>query len=82
MANLEAMLNIMANGIEILGLLLGGALASKAIFAMAQGSPKENDGLPHSARLAYGILAIAGGLSVPGMVNWLVASARDANLFS
>lgn len=82
MANLEAMLNIMANGIEILGLLLGGALASKAIFAMAQGSPKETNGLPHSARLAYGILAIAGGLAVPGMVNWLVASARDANLFS
>ncbi|MBX9941985.1 MAG: hypothetical protein K2Y32_22150, partial [Candidatus Obscuribacterales bacterium] len=82
MANLEAMLNIMANGIEILGLLLGAALACKAIFAMAQGAPKENDGLPHSARLAYGILAIAGGLAVPGMVNWLVASARDANLFS
>ncbi len=82
MANLEAMLNIMANGFEILGILFGGGLAIKAIFAMAKGSPKQEDGISHSARLAYGILAIVGGLSVPFMINWLVASARDANLFS
>lgn len=82
MANLEALLNIMANGCEILGILFGGAWAAKAIFAMAQGTPQSKDGLSHSARLAYGVLSIASGLAVPGAINWLVASARDANLFS
>ncbi|MBA3994061.1 MAG: hypothetical protein C0469_11090 [Cyanobacteria bacterium DS2.3.42] len=82
MANLEAMLNIMANGLEILGILFGGALAAKAIFALAQGSPKDRDGLSHPARLAYGLVCIVGGLAAPGVINWFVASARDANLFS
>jgi hypothetical protein len=82
MANLEAMLNIMSNGFEILGILYGGALAIKAIFALAQGTPQENDGYSHSSRLAFGALCIIGGLATPGLVNWFVASARDANLFS
>ncbi len=82
MANLEAMLSIFANGFEILGVLYGGALAVKAIFALAQGSPQERDGYTHPQRLAFGALCIIGGLAVPGLVNWFVASARDANLFS
>ncbi len=82
MANLEAMLNLLANGMEILGLMAGGAMAIKAIFAIAQGAPRDQDGITHNARLAYGALCIIGGLATPGVVNWFVASARDANLFS
>lgn len=82
MANLEAMLNIMANGLEILGLVFGAAYVIKAIFAIANGTPKEGDGMSHSQRLAFGLLSVVAGLAVPGMVNYLVASARDANLFS
>lgn len=80
-ANLEAMLNIFANGIEILGIVYGGALAVRAIFSIASGTQKEGNASCH-ARLAVGVMCIFAGLCTPGVVNWFVASARDANLFS
>lgn len=81
-ANLEAMLNIIATGFELFGLIVGGAMAVKAVYSMIQRLPRERNGMTHSALLAYGIVTICGGLAVPATINWLVASARDANLFS
>ncbi len=33
-------------------------------------------------RVMFGAAGVTGGLATPGAINWLVASARDANLFS
>lgn len=33
-------------------------------------------------RVLFGAAGVTGGLATPGVINWLVASARDANLFS
>jgi hypothetical protein len=33
-------------------------------------------------RVAIGVAIMLSALSVPGTINWFVASARDANLFS
>jgi len=32
--------------------------------------------------VAFGASGVTGGLATPGCINWLVASSRDANLFS
>ena len=78
LANLEALLNIIANGAEIMGvtngiptLLLAGVLLT----------------LPDRRKWArwffvLGFFLLIGGLSTPGLINWLLSDARDANLFS
>jgi hypothetical protein len=33
-------------------------------------------------RVLKGGAGVVGGLATPGVINWLVASARDANLFN
>lgn len=81
LANLEALLNIIANGGEILGLLAGIpmclAVPVGLVFVFQKG------------RRFLGSLFIVTGpavcivaLAIPGIINWLVASARDANLFN
>ena len=76
LANLEALCNLVANSGEILGIGLGafnmlfGALGKTGMFGM---SPKK--------RIVVGALIMIIGLAMPGAVNWLIASARDANLF-
>ncbi len=76
LANLEALLNIIANGMEILGIAWGGPTMIMGFMHMAAGT--------HDAmkRVMMGCCGVTGGLATPGMINWLVASARDANLFS
>jgi hypothetical protein len=76
LANLEALLNIIANGGEILGLACGCKIFPCGIALLF---------LPErrflGAILAFGGLVIGtGGLALPGIINWLVQSARDANL--
>jgi hypothetical protein len=78
LANLEALLNIIANGMEILGIAWGGPCMITGFMHMAV-SPNEQGSL-HS--VLFGAAGVVGGLATPGCVNWLVASARDANLFS
>lgn len=75
LANLEAMLNLFANGIQILGILGGVALMASGILdrAMEKWS---------TSRLACGLLMILAGLASPGVISYFVSSARDANLFS
>ncbi|CAN5513601.1 hypothetical protein BH10CYA1_BH10CYA1_53270 [soil metagenome] len=76
LANLEAMLNIIANGMEILGIVWGGATMIMGFMRLANGA----DGA--MSRVLLGAVGVAGGWCTPGTINWLVASARDANLFS
>lgn len=76
LANLEALLNIIANGMEILGVAWGGPTLIYGFMHMAAGT---KDSLKN---IIHGCCGITGGLATPGLINWLVASARDANLFS
>jgi hypothetical protein len=76
LANLEALLNIIANGMEILGIAWGGPTMIMGFMHMAAGT---QDAMK---RVLFGAAGVTGGLATPGAINWLVASARDANLFS
>lgn len=76
LSNLEALLNIIANGMEILGVAWGGPTLIYGFMKMAAGSKDAVKGIIH------GCCGVTGGLATPGLINWLVASARDANLFS
>jgi hypothetical protein len=76
LANLEALLNIMANGFEILGIAWGGPCMIMGFMYMAAGTSDATQ------RVLKGGAGIVGGLATPGVINWLVASARDANLFN
>ncbi len=76
LANLEGLLNIIANGMEILGIAWGGPTMIFGFMHMAAGS---QDAMK---KVMFGCAGVTGGLATPGCINWLVASARDANLFS
>lgn len=76
LANLEALLNILANGLEILGIAWGGPTLIYGFMKMAAGTKDAIKGI------IMGCCGVTGGLATPGLINWLVASARDANLFS
>ena len=76
LANLEALLNIIANGMEILGIAWGGPTMIMGFMHMAAGT---QDAMK---RVLWGAAGVTGGLATPGCINWLVASARDANLFN
>jgi hypothetical protein len=76
LANLEALLNIIANGMEILGIAWGGPTMIMGFMHMAAGT---QDAMK---RVLFGAAGVTGGLATPGCINWLVASARDANLFT
>lgn len=76
LANMEALLNIIANGMEILGIAWGGPTMIHGFMHMAAGT---RDAMK---KVLWGAAGVTGGLATPGAINWLVASARDANLFS
>jgi hypothetical protein len=85
-ANLEAFLNLLAACGQIFGVAVG-----LAWFVSAMQMHQENVGnteqrkpafIKRGQRITLGGLSIVLGLMSPGAVNWLVASARDANLFS
>jgi len=76
LANLEALLNIIANGMEILAIAWGGPTMCMGFMHMAAGT---QDAMK---RVLFGAAGVTGGLATPGCINWLVASARDANLFN
>jgi hypothetical protein len=84
LANLEALLNIFANLGEI-GLLLCGlvltihGIAGKKLFVDLMGQEIE---VGAGRRITIGVALMLLGLATPSVVNWFVASARDANLFS
>jgi Ca-activated chloride channel family protein len=76
LANLEALLNIMANAIEIGCIAWGGATMIIGFKEMAE---REDDGM-HRAFL--GACVVLCGLAAPCLISWLVAIARDMYLFN
>lgn len=73
LANLEALLNIAANCGEIVAILWGLVLLCIALKSLR---------VRNWHKIFTAILLIKVGLSIPECVNWMVATARDANLFS
>jgi hypothetical protein len=79
-AQLEATLNLLANSGELLAIALGLPLLLLTIvrpdtqFLFGSMSPR--------SRIITAVAIVLCGLALPGFVNYMVASARDANLFS
>jgi hypothetical protein len=82
LANLEALLNIIANLGELGALLSGLGLIVHGFMNKAVLRLGEDIELGAGGRIVLGIVLMTMGLSLPGVLNWFVASARDANLFS
>lgn len=79
LANLEAGLNIAAIAAEIAGIVFGAwYLLRAALSSRLQNLTSSQK----STRYLVGSAILAAGLTAPEVINWLVASARDANLFS
>ncbi|MBY0551471.1 MAG: hypothetical protein K2W95_29590 [Candidatus Obscuribacterales bacterium] len=74
LARLEALLNIVANGIEVLGLCWGLPMMIVGVLNLSSKAG------PGRAVLGGGLTLV--GLATPGCINWLVASGRDINVFS
>ena len=76
LANLEAMVNLFANGLEILAIAWGGPTMIMGFMQIGNRTPGA------MKKILFGATGVAIGLATPGSINWLLASARDANLFS
>jgi len=77
LANLEALLNIMANAIEFIAIAVG-------LVLFLVGLKTQSDSFTEKRacfKSHFGALLIKLGLLTPFVINWLVASARDASLF-
>lgn len=79
LANLEALLNIICNLGEMVGLFIGAALVVAGTAGAIIGGKQRWIGF---LIIGVGVVSFVGGLALPGIINWLVASARDAGLFS
>jgi hypothetical protein len=55
----------------------GGYISERIVPPGAQ--PETQDAMK---RVLFGAAGVTGGLATPSVINWLVGSARDANLFS
>lgn len=73
--NAEALFNIVANGVIVLGIAWGGPSLIMAFMRLGAG---QQDGLKC---VMHVVLALIGLMAMPGVVNWLVASGRDAGVF-
>ncbi len=76
LANLEALLNIMANAGQIIGLLAGISLLLSAYVN------KKLATAPRRRLLMQSALITLIAVNLPNTVNWTVGLMRDANLFS
>lgn len=92
LANLEALLNILANGFEILGVGFGLLCMIMAFLCKTPAKTDETgengDAVANEnasikrERFIFGALIATLGLATPSIINWMVSFARDANLFS
>jgi hypothetical protein len=82
LANLEALLNIIANGAEILGIVIGGPLTffgvPAGLILLFMKGKRWIGGL----LLVVGPMILGFGLATPAIINWMVASARDGGWFN
>ncbi len=79
LANLEAVLNIFSNFGELIAIAIGALLLIPGVLGISLENPVK---LSPQKRAIVGGALITLGLLIPGFMNWMVASARDANLFS
>lgn len=77
LANLEALLNIIANASFIIGLDFGSCLFCTGFILLIKDKSR-----PGWILMVLGAVLGISGMTIPGLFNWLVVSARDANLFS
>lgn len=85
LANIESLLNICGNFGEIAFMLVGAVLLLNGMHARlvnAELDEDDDEGLTTDKRISLGAILLVAGFMLPGMINWFVASARDANLFS
>jgi hypothetical protein len=76
LANLEALVNIVSNLLECIGLIYGGVALYIAYMNRKTNRAKAK-GL-----IAKAMTVVALAVMIVPTMNWLIASARDANLFS
>ncbi len=80
--NYEALINCLSNGLEIV-LSIAGLWMLVRAFRQPNPTPSNWKQKPvDGRRLLWGLALIALGLSLPGTMNWFVASARDMSYFS
>lgn len=68
LANLEALLNVFANGLQLVGLVYGLVVLIKGIVRVSVRS------------IFRGVAIMAAGAAFPGFINWVVCILRDSNL--
>jgi hypothetical protein len=74
MSNLQALLGIMNNCMEIVGIAGGGGMLLSSFIPFASGLKG------YSSKIAMiALVMIVLGLAVPGVIGWITASAHDAN---
>jgi hypothetical protein len=83
-ANFEALVNCIVNGLGICFVPYGFALlVASVIVKESPGQlPSPQTKLAARKRIIIGLAMVLIGMTLPGIVNWFLASARDANLFS
>lgn len=82
LANLEMTLNLLAVVAQLVLIALGSFNIYQAINKGPVEVPATGITLGRVQRIVLGATAVSFGLLIPSMLNWLFASARDANLFS
>ncbi len=83
LANIEALFSLIANSFELSALAVGLVLFSVGLFTYQRSIFMNPIALHRAGRKAHiGVLLIKFGLLIPAIVNWLVAFARDAELFN
>ncbi|MFA6209209.1 MAG: hypothetical protein WCT03_08990 [Candidatus Obscuribacterales bacterium] len=76
LAGLESLANILANGLEILG--IGGGIAV-ILSCLIRGTAFKFEG---RTRITFAVIAIIYGLATPGCINWIFSSLLDHVGFS
>lgn len=76
LSNLEALLNVMANGSLILGLAWAGPVLMMRFWSLSSGEDQAAVG-----KVKMAIACVLATMATPAVINWLVASGRDAFVF-
>lgn len=82
LANLEAICNIFANLLEGFLMASGGVAIIRGIFLKKASIKLGGIQLNSVSLICLGLVAVLVGLMVPGTINFIIASARDAALFN
>lgn len=82
LANFESLCNFIANLLEYTFIFSGVASIIRGVFQKEASTKVGSIQLTSNSLICLGLVAIFIGLLVPGTVNFLIASARDAALFN